>query len=93
MFRLAQYAIRGSHQAIKKTFLYTSKSDILNTFNRFDILIFSKDVRMYLSDGYQAFDKWDESLSTEILQKTNISSYENLSNTFELIYFFFKANC
>ncbi|CAF1238075.1 unnamed protein product [Rotaria magnacalcarata] len=54
MFRLAQYAIRGSHQAIKKPFLYTN-------------------VRMYLSDSYQAFDKWDESLSTEILQKTNIS--------------------
>ncbi|CAF1565605.1 unnamed protein product, partial [Rotaria sordida] len=30
-------------------------------------------VRMYLSDAYQAFDKWDESLSSEILQKTNIS--------------------
>ncbi|CAF1559409.1 unnamed protein product, partial [Rotaria sordida] len=28
---------------------------------------------MYLSDAYQAFDKWDESLASEILQKTNIS--------------------
>lgn len=32
--------------------------------------------RTYLSDAYQAFDKWDESLSTEILQKTNISMYK-----------------
>ncbi|UJR08675.1 hypothetical protein I4U23_012933 [Adineta vaga] len=29
--------------------------------------------RTYLSDAYQAFDKWDETLSSEILQKTNIS--------------------
>ncbi|CAF1320490.1 unnamed protein product [Rotaria sordida] len=33
----------------------------------------NSNVRMYLSDAYQAFDKWDESLSSEILQKTNIS--------------------
>ena len=32
--------------------------------------------RTYLSDAYQAFDKWDESLSSEILQKTNISMYQ-----------------
>jgi hypothetical protein len=35
-----------------------------------------KDVRTYLSGAYQAFDKWDESLSSEILQKTNISMYK-----------------
>jgi hypothetical protein len=51
MFRLAQYAFRVSHQAIKRPFI----------------------VRTYLSDAYQAFNKWDESLSSEILQKTNIS--------------------
>ncbi|CAF3779232.1 unnamed protein product [Adineta steineri] len=54
MFRLAQYAVRVSHQAIKRPFLCSN-------------------VRTYLSDTYQAFDKWDEALSTEILQKTNIS--------------------
>ncbi len=53
MFRLAQYAIRISHQVIK----IPSKNFI----------------RTYLSDHYQAFDKWDEALSSEILQKTNIS--------------------
>jgi len=56
MFRLAQYAVRLSHQAIKRP-LICSKAF----------------TRTYLSDGYQAFDKWDESLSTAILQKTNIS--------------------
>ncbi|CAF4385213.1 unnamed protein product [Rotaria sordida] len=54
MFRLTQCVLRGSHHAIKESFLYSN-------------------VRMYLSDAYQAFDKWDESLSSEILQKTNIS--------------------
>jgi hypothetical protein len=58
MFRLAQYAFRVSHQAIKRP-VFTS--------NKF--------IRTYLSDGYQAFDKWDEALSSEILQKTNISMY------------------
>ena len=53
MFRLAQYAFRASHHAIKRPAL----------------------IRTYLSDAYQAFDKWDETLSTEILQKTNISMY------------------
>jgi hypothetical protein len=37
-----------------------------------------KDVRTYLSGAYQAFDKWDESLSSEILQKTNISMYKTM---------------
>lgn len=56
MFRLAQYAVRVSHQAIKRP------------------LICSKNFsRAYLSDAYQAFEKWDESLSNEVLQKTNIS--------------------
>ena len=36
----------------------------------------NKFVRTYLSDAYQAFNKWDESLSSEILQKTNISMYK-----------------
>jgi hypothetical protein len=52
MFRLAQYAFRVSHHAIKRPVFIA---------------------RTYLSDAYQAFDKWDESLSSEILQKTNIS--------------------
>ncbi len=54
MFRLAQYAFRISHHAIKRPTAF---------------------VRTYLSDAYQAFDKWDEALSSEILQKTNISMY------------------
>ncbi len=57
MFRLAQYALRISHHAIKRPVL----------------------IRTYLSDAYQAFDKWDEALSTEILQKTNISMYLSLT--------------
>ncbi len=59
MFRLAQYAFRVSHQAIKRPFLCSNKI-----------------TRTYLSDAYQAFDKWDQSLSSEILQKTNISMYK-----------------
>jgi hypothetical protein len=43
------------------------------------IFLFFKDSRTYLSDAYQAFDKWDESLSSEILQKTNISMYEKIN--------------
>jgi hypothetical protein len=61
MFRLAQYAFRLSHQAIKRPVLCSNNY---------------KHIRTYLSDAYQAFDKWDESLSTEILQKTNISMYK-----------------
>ncbi|CAF1138575.1 unnamed protein product [Rotaria sordida] len=45
---------------------------ILNQ-NRLSQTQILSNVRMYLSDAYQAFDKWDESLSSEILQKTNIS--------------------
>jgi len=41
----------------------------------------NKITRTYLSDAYQAFDKWDESLSSEILQKTNISMYKRLIYT------------
>ncbi len=40
--------------------------------------MFSKDVRTYISDAYQAFDKWNESLPSEILQKTNISTHEKI---------------
>ena len=30
--------------------------------------------RTYLSDRYQAFEKWDDALASEILRKTNIST-------------------
>ena len=36
-------------------------------------VLLSIGARTYLSDAYQAFDKWDQALSTDILQKTNIS--------------------
>ena len=78
MFRLLPYAFRASHPAIKRSFLSSSKNSVLGDY--LVTLLLSKDVRMYLSDAYQAFDKWDESLSNEILQKTNISTYEKIAN-------------
>ncbi len=71
MFRLAQYAFRVSHQAIKRPYLYSNKF-----------------VRTYLSDAYQAFDKWDESLSSDILQKTNISMYTKIISEIKNEFFF-----
>ena len=70
MFRLAQYVVRCSNQVLKRPPVFcSSKIDIVPSKN---ILLYI-DLRTYLSDRYQAFDKWDESLASEILQKTNIS--------------------
>ena len=86
MFRIAQHTFRLSQQLIRRPLLCSSTLDIRTKSENNSFYYTQIGTRTYLSDAYQAFDKWDKALSSEILQKTNISkgNHRKMSSTVSL---------